>query len=105
MNKFLKETIACSLINNYINNAQYHSCQTAKSRFFYYFLLNNVEKNLATSEHNRIKDTAKNALNFFFSFIHKHINNKCIYIFFKQQNVTVEIEKKLLSSKFCIKLQ
>ena len=38
------------------------------------------KKNLATFEHNRIEDIAKNVLIFFFSFIHKHVNNKCICI-------------------------
>ena len=33
------------------------------------------KKNLATFEDKRIEDIAKNLLNFFFSFIHKHINN------------------------------
>ena len=38
------------------------------------------KKTLATFEHNRIEDIANNVLNFFFSFICKHENNKCIYI-------------------------
>ena len=36
------------------------------------------KKNLATFQHNRIEDIAKNVLNFFFAFIHKHVNNKFI---------------------------
>ena len=39
-----------------------------------------TQKNLATFEDNKIEDNAKNVLNFFFSFIHKHVKNKCIYM-------------------------
>ena len=38
------------------------------------------KKNLATFEHDRIEDIAKNELNFFFSIIRKHVNNKCMCI-------------------------
>ena len=51
-----------------------------KAGSFIIFYQTIQKKNLATLEHNRVEDIAKNVLNFLFSFIRKHVNNRCIYI-------------------------
>ena len=49
-----------------------------KEGSFIIFYRTMKKKNLATFQHNRIEDIAKNVLNFYFAFIHKHVNNKFI---------------------------
>ena len=51
-----------------------------KAGSFIIFYRTMWKKNLATFKENRIEDIAKNLLIFFFSFIRKHVNNKCIYM-------------------------